>query len=182
MSRVFAVDPGAERLGWAVLDGCKGDFKLVDSGILALPREKRKNGFDKDEEFQVYKLRLINNTTIKVAGLFHRYLPTVLVSETVPAVGGGSFIAATQSELAKTAITVFQAFAFSSGLLVFQIGATTIKKRVAGAKDATKAKVRNGVIEVFPEVKESLTKETTGKKPVWDRSDGIATGIAHLTG
>lgn len=174
MSKVLAIDPGAKRLGWAVLDDHHDDdVKLIDSGILGVDRGD-------GEAFQAYKLRLINYFAQKVPVLLRKHLPTVVVSETQPAVGGGNFIAATQSELAKTAVTIFHAFAYAGSLKVIQIGASTIKKAATGDSKATKAKVRNSVIKVFPDIAEELKKETTGEKK-WDRSDAIAIGLAYFS-
>jgi len=178
MIRILAVDPGALRLGWAVLER-KQDrtLEVIDSGVLGLARGQMGA---KNEEYQLYKLRLIDYFVKVVPPLFQKYLPTRFINETQPAVGGGNFIAATQSELAKTAVTIFQVFAYINSIPVTQIGSTTIKKAVGKNKSATKAKVRDGVIEVFPNLAKELKIETTGSKPVWDRSDAIATGIAYF--
>ena len=177
MTRILAVDPGAERLGWAVIDCPYDEFKpkVHDSGILGIHREPK-------EEYQPYKMRLIDYWAHKGAWLFYTYRPLVFVSETQPAVGGGSFIAATQSELAKTAVTILQAQAFERGLKVIQVAANSVKAYVAGKKDATKAKVRNGVIEKLGDeaIATLLKSETTGQKPVWDRSDALAAGVTYL--
>lgn len=179
MVRVLAIDPGAVRLGWSVVNQPQdGPLEVVDSGILGL--ERGRNGA-KNEEFQVYKLRLIDYFVQKVPVLLRKYLPTTLVNEIQPAVGGGNFIAATQSELAKTALTVFQTFALAGAIRVEQLGSTTIKKRVANDGRATKAKIRNAVVEYFPDLGEELKRETTGPKPVWDRSDALATALAYLS-
>lgn len=178
--RILAIDPGAERLGWAVIDRQDGGVpKVHASGILGLERRLQKNGHAKDEEYQKYKLRLIDYWVVKAPALLRDYGITKVVAETLPAVGGGSFIAATQSELAKTAITVIFAFAMKSLCTVIQIGATTVKTAIGGTKDATKARVRNGVIYFLPDFGPELKKETTGDKPVWDRSDAIAIGLAY---
>jgi Holliday junction resolvasome RuvABC endonuclease subunit len=175
MSRIIAIDPGAERLGWAVIDTENDEHRVVGSGIWGLARKPT-------EDFQPYKLRLIEYWVVKTPKLLREFPTTRLVNELMPAVGGGNFIAATQSELAKTALTVIQAFAIKQLVTVCQIGATSIKASIGGSKKASKAKVRNGVIEALddPELAAELKRETTGEKPVWDRSDAIATGLAHL--
>lgn len=171
--RVLAIDPGAERLGWAVLDRIDGGIPVLHaSGIWGLSRKPK-------EDFQPYKLRLISYWSIKAPMLLRQNTGTRLISEILPAVGGGNFAVATQSELAKAAITVIQAFAMKALWTVEQIGATTIKKAIGGSKTASKAKVRNGVIHFLPDLKDELKTETTGSKPVWDRSDAIATGLTY---
>lgn len=171
MSRILAIDPGAERLGWALLEGPVKP-EVLDSGILGLHREPK-------EEFQKYKLRLIKYWANLAPVLFAQTQPDIIVNETLPAVGGGNFIAATQSELAKTAITVIHTWAFYQGLVVAQVGATTVKAKIGGVKNATKAKVRNGVTAFFPELTFELKKESVSSPPVWDRSDAIAIGATY---
>jgi Holliday junction resolvasome RuvABC endonuclease subunit len=174
LNRLLAIDPGAERCGWAIMSKPEGKPILVNSGILGVHRND-------GEPFQDYKLRLTEYWATKIPGLFYKYQPLVTVNEIVPAVGGGNFILATQSELAKTVVTIMQAFAYSRAMTVRQIAASTIKKKLTGNKDATKAKVRNAVIEQLPDLKDELRKETTGDKPVWDRSDAIGTGLVYLS-
>lgn len=176
MRRILSVDPGAERLGWAVIDTPYDELmpEVRASGILGLHRED-------GEKYQVYKLRLIDYWAIHAPKLLSKHRPTLLVSETQPAVGGGNYIAATQAELAKTAITILQAWAYHSGLTVVQIAGSTVKKAIGGKQDASKAKVRNGVIpHVSPELGLRLKKQSVGKPAVWDESDAIAIGLAHL--
>jgi Holliday junction resolvasome RuvABC endonuclease subunit len=163
--RVLAFDPGAERMGWAVLeDGPKPVY--VASGIIRFHRRP-------NEEYQHYKLRLEEHYTYVGPELLSNYHPDRVVNETVPAVG---FNNATQADLAKTAITVIHAMAYERDFPVYQIGATTIKTQIGGSKKATKVKVRNGVIMLLPEL--------AGRKKEWvkvfDESDAIATGLTAL--
>jgi Holliday junction resolvasome RuvABC endonuclease subunit len=173
MTKVLAFDPGAERMGWALIEGTLGDRKLKprwwDSGIIELHRGSA--------DFQEYKLKLIRHVHNRVNDLIAWLEPDEVSSEIVPAVGGGNFIAATQSHLAHTAATVTQAVAISHDLQIFQIGATTVKKNIGGNGKATKVKVRNGVYHFFPFLKESRGEFW---KKVFDESDAIAIGLAHL--
>jgi Holliday junction resolvasome RuvABC endonuclease subunit len=69
--------------------------------------------------------------------------------------------------------------AFGRGSSVAQISARTVQSRIAkrtASKNITKAQVRNGVIELMPEVGIDLTQHLME----WDRWDAIAIGLCHL--
>lgn len=166
-------DPGAERMGWSVLEAqpdSKGiSVTYIDSGITECKREA-------DEDYQPYKLRLIKFWTFVAPAMIEKHKPDVIVSEILPAVGGGNFVVATQSELAKAAVTVIHSQAFWNDIPVYQVGATTVKKVVGGKSKATKVGVRNGVIALFPE----LAPRRVDWIKVFDESDAIAIGATHL--
>ncbi len=181
--RILAIDPGAERMGWAIMDRIDGNNPTVfESGFLGIERRTKRRGFKTDEPFQEYKLRVINYFVHKSTWIFHKFPLTKMVNEILPATGGGNFIAATQSELAKTALTVLHARATERLVTIVQIGATSIKTVIGGKKDASKARVRNGVIERLDDdvLIQTLKTETTGGSPIWDRSDAIATGFTYF--
>jgi Holliday junction resolvasome RuvABC endonuclease subunit len=156
-------------MGWAVLSENSGSPIYVSSGIIACDRGAK-------EDFQPYRLRLIEHTMEEAIELLHTFDPAIVVSEIVPAVGGGNFIAATQSELAKAALTAFQVLSLLYGVELAQLGATTIKARIGGSKKATKVRVRNGVIDALPE----LVDRRKEWVKVFDESDAIAVGLAYL--
>lgn len=184
MTKVLALDPGAERMGWAIIEGDHnpGGFdpqklpKWIDSGIWACPRE----GMD----FQPYKLKMMSYMRGRISTTLSWHSGVdELVSEIVPAVGGGNFVAATQSYLANSAACVAQTVAMELTVSVFQVGATTIKKKIGGKKDATKVRVRNGVYIFFPFLQVSrgeVWKHGNNGKAMFDESDAIAAGLTHL--
>ena len=163
--RLLAIDPGAKRAGYAVLEHGP---KYVDSGILSVERG--------DKEYQAYKLELIEYWTFQAQHLFEDYSPEFVVSEIVPAVGGGNFVVATQSQLAQCVATVIQALAYDAGIGVSQLSAGHVKRQIGGIKDASKVKVRNGVLSFFPEL-EGRRKELTNPS---DESDAIGIGLCAL--
>ncbi len=173
--RILAIDPGALRLGFAVLEeGAKNKPpKYVASGIYGLERGGNKS---KPEPFQQYRLRLIDFWIQAAPKLFESHTPDLVVGEIVPAVGGGNFRAATQSQLAETAITVVFVVAKQNGIPVEQIGATSAKRRIGGSKTATKVKVRNGVFKLMPETE----RYRVAWKRVFDTSDAFAIALTYL--
>lgn len=166
-------------MGWAIIANPhdKFDPAYVASGVLGLIRE----GDEKNPEaYQKYKLRLVEHFTVKAEVMFRDYSPVVFVNEIQPAVGGGNFTAATQAELAKTSMVVFQSIAFRQAVSVQQFGSNTIKKAVTGDKKASKVKVRNSVIEYFPQLADRKKAWQAGPgKEGFDESDAIAAALTY---
>ena len=170
--KVLAYDSGAEKMGWSVVQG-DGETapEYIDSGIAKFPRHK--------QDYQPYKLKLIQHWTYLAPAQFLRYKPDAIACETLPAVGGGSFVAATQSELGKAAITTVMAMAFERDIPVYQLAAVTVKARIGGSKKASKVQVRNGVIQLLP-VLEPRKFEWTDSKKNMDEPDALGVGLTHL--
>lgn len=120
---------------------------------------------------------------VKVLGLIMTYRPTVIANEIVPPVtathgGGGTFASnGVQAQLAATAVTTLQAVAIGLEVPVRQVSAITVKTQIGGAKSASKVKVRNGVFEHFPEIKDEKWAEWV---KVHDESDACGVGIVAL--
>ena len=169
--RVLGIDPGAERLGWAIVESGKPP-KEVAVGISGLQR----SGNGSKEPYHEYRLRLIEYWSVESVSLLEQYSPDALYNEIVPVVGGGNFFAATQSQLASTALTVIQLEAIRRGIEVKQFGANTVKKNIGGGKKATKVKVRNGVYRLLPST-ERFRKEWV---KVHDSSDACAVALTGL--
>jgi crossover junction endodeoxyribonuclease RuvC len=165
--RVLGIDPGAERCGWGVVEGDgQTEPKYIDSGVIRLARRPK-------EEYQPYKLRLIEYWTICGPKLLNDYKPDKVCSEIVPAIG---FNNAVQAQLAQVSIITIQALTIERGFPVTQVGATTVKKRIGRKKDATKVGVRNGMITLLPVLaprKFEWTKE-------FDEPDGLAIALTEL--
>jgi Holliday junction resolvasome RuvABC endonuclease subunit len=169
--RVLSFDPGAERMGWASIEADDTGLHYHMSGLIPIPRGKMKP--------QEYKLDLIATVAYWTPTLFDLTEPDAVVSETVPSVGGGNFIAAAQSYMANTAIVTVQAIAFTGGYPVFQIAANSVQSKIAigrTGRKVTKVQVRNGVIKLFPELEDR--KRDWVK--VFEEPDAIAIGAAHL--
>lgn len=172
--RVLAFDPGALRCGWAIVSEGQGKYEYHDSGIYGLDR------LDSPKEpYQQYRLRLIKYWAHTSSWLYADNWVDGVVSEIIPAVGGGNFGADTQGKLAATVQTVIETMAHWAHLSIWQLAAVTVKKQVTGVGRATKPKVRDGVLTMLPEL-ESRRKEWTGKDAVWDEVDALAVGLAYL--
>lgn len=173
--KVLGVDPGAIRMGFGCVSLGDESKDPVDEGsdIFGLKRERNES---KDEPFHKYRLRLIDYWIQQAPEVLERYRPDLVVGEIVPVVGGGNFVAATQSQLATTAVTVFYVVTRQNGIPVEQMGATSIKARIGGSKKATKVAVRNGVFSFLPET-ERFRDEM---KKVFERSDAYGVALTKL--
>lgn len=159
------MDPGAERCGWAILDSGP---KLIDCGVAKWPRD--------GQDFQKYRLVLEHSAYWHWDNLLSANNIYGIVNETVPAVG---FNVSTQAYLANCVASTLHCAAYGRGLTVAQVSARTVQTRIAKRKETnniTKAQVRNGVIELMPEVGIKLTKHLME----WDRWDAIAIGLCYL--
>lgn len=164
--RVLALDPGAKRMGWAVLaQGPTGP--LYDgSGIIGLDRGA-------SEKYQDYRVRLIQHVVSEGNALLALMTPRELVSEILPVRGFNNM---SQPLLAATAITTMQTICHEFGMPLHQIGATTIKARIGGHQKASKVQVRNGVLQLLPQL---LPKKRQWVKE-FDEPDAIAVGLTYL--
>lgn len=172
--KVLSIDPGAKRLGYACISLENDEYRLLFSGIKGLERGT--------ETFQAYRMNLIRYWVNNLSRILIRaeYAGALskpnIVSEILPAVGGGNFAVATQNQLVLAALTTCQALAIERDFKWSEISAPTIKKNVTGLKpkEATKIQVRNAVLEVFPELKPRK------KDIIADETDAIAIGLAGL--
>jgi Holliday junction resolvasome RuvABC endonuclease subunit len=185
---VLGLDPGALNMGYAFLRRHGDKYQYLDSGIDGVTRLE-------DEGFQDYKWRLIHHWVTE----FPHYLSflnenadpgekVLIASEIVPAVGSGNFSVATQSDLAKAAITVCQVIAVLNGFEWEEISSSTVKKAVYGMASkppkkkggkrgkVTKVNVVDAVCEALPGIK-GKRKEFVDAP---DQSDGLAVALTAL--
>lgn len=172
--RVLAIDPGAVRCGFSVLDFTSKKKEPESVGLGFFGIDRKRDG--KKIPYQQYRFEVIDLWIDQANALILKYQPNELVAEIVPPVGSDNFVIATQSQLAATAITTIQVIAKQYSIPLFQIGATTVKKKIGGNKKATKVAVRNGVFQILPEL-ERFKKEWVS---VFDVSDAVAIGLTHL--
>jgi len=171
--RVLAFDPGADRMGYALLETGP---KEVMSGHEAHPPSGIK-GVEKleGETYQDHRIRIIEFWAHTANEFVKIFQPDIIVNEIVPPTGGniGNLI---HRQKAMTAITAVQVVAIQSGIEIKQIAASTVKKHIGGTGKATKVAVRNGVIELIP----STERFKPEWKTVFDHSDAFAVGLTAL--
>lgn len=161
--RLLALDPGAKRMGWAVFDTSRYEA----SGVFGVEQEKL--------TYQNYRLKIVEEFTIWMHRMVLARNPDILVSETLPSRGFNNMA---QAILAHTALTCCQSIAFdlSQTRQVSQIAAATVKTHIGGKVKATKVQVRNGVLQLIPELADKKSQWTK----VFDESDAIAVGLTYL--
>lgn len=168
--RVLFFDGGAKRLGWASVERTEAGLPAYHiSGILDLDKPE-------GEAFQAYRLRLTEELTNSIPALVELTQPDEIVTETLPPVGFNNSV---QSYLVNVALTVVHVVALQRGLPLSQIGATTIQSRIAigrKGRKTTKAQVRNGVIQLLPELSDRKSQWVK----VFDEPDAIAGALTHL--
>lgn len=149
MSRCLSLDPGASKLGWAIVDQIEevfpaGQFRyvVVDYGVLELPKRDKKRGFNTqmDESTQkVYR---------HFADLHSRYYITHVAWEMVPAFGAMS-----ERERVAACLTAFKIAAWKEPIYG-TMGWTPrgMKKALTGNDKASKEQVKDKVFELFPDL------------------------------
>lgn len=168
MSTVLAIDPGATRAGWAVLQGEKGSATHLGSGVIHHPRLPK-------QTFQIYRMGLAERWVEEGFYLMEEYEPEILISETVPSRGPEIM---DQLYLANVQVTTLHAVAMMYGVKVLQVSARTVQAEIAKRKPkvkVTKPQVRNGVIDRLPELETRLK----GSK-IFEESDALSIGLWWL--
>lgn len=171
---ILSIDGGAERLGWALLDKENGKPVYLDSGLIRTSRPPKVS-------FQDYRLQLIHTYVTALTAPGSVFDPSFIpvervVNETLPPIG---FNVGVQAYQVNVALTTVQALAFNADIPVSQIAANTVQSLIAikgKGKKITKVHVRNGVIQLLPELehrKSDWVKE-------FDEPDAIAVGLAYL--
>ena len=167
--RILSIDPGGEKMGWAVLDPGP---TYVGSGVLRWPRE--------GQPYQPYRMYLTKQVRFEVALLIGLFEPEKIVCEIVPAIGGEGFMKSGQGYIANVVATTVHNVAMGCHIPVEQVGARSweakIAKRKIKSEKISKAKIRNGVLVHLPELKEDLSKYLNE----WDRWDALGIGLFTL--
>lgn len=175
--RLLAIDPGATRMGWAVLDyTCENvndenptSITYVASGILGFPKME-------GEGWQDYRMRLIQYWAFQTEEIIQDYSPHRFANETIPVIGVGK--ASAQSVLANAALASVQTIIAKHHIPIQQVAAISVKARIGRDRSASKVGVRNGVIEYFPYL--APRKKDWTKSDTFDEPDAIAIGLVAL--
>lgn len=167
---VLAIDPGAERIGWASLEGPlpNGLPGYHLSGVIPIPRGTQK--------FQEYRMALAATLVHWCPTLFELTQPDIVVSEIVPSRGAAIN---EQLYLSNVAISTIHAVAMAQGIECVQVAARTVQTRIAirgKSKGVTKPQVRNGVLKLLPELEHRRSDWTK----IYEEPDALAIGLNHL--
>lgn len=173
--RVLSFDPGSVRMGWAVQDGAPPARPThVASGVFYYPRGDR-------ELYQPYRLKMLrdwfeNNAPM----LLEEYQPDKVVNEVVPSRGAGE-AGTTLLILAQSNVDAVHCACMVWGTPFEQVSASTMQKAVYGehkkGEKITKAKLRNAVLQWYPELREEYWKAWLKQ---FEQPDAIGVGIAGM--
>lgn len=165
-----------DRLGFGVVDS--SPFELSNMGVIPNPKDPLL-GYNEN----------LNNGIRNITEQFQRvimiYNPDEIAAEIVPVGKLGS-----RSESTVAAITVCKTIAFLFGIPWNDYGANTVKLAVAGEGNATKARVRNAILQLFPDwtdkhqaEKDKQKRDEGMKRPPGipqDAFDGSAIAVTHI--
>lgn len=174
--KVLGLDPGFERLGFGVVHN---EPKLTLETLGIIPTE-----WDHTRSWNENLNSGIENIADQFPRLLMIYDPKEIAAEIVPTGKLGS-----KTELVISSITVCKVIAYLYGIPWKDYGANTVKKTVASEGNATKAQVRNAILELFPELKtkhqaeKAKQKKDGMKRPPGipqDAFDGAAIAVTHL--
>lgn len=165
--RVLGIDSGAKRCGLAVL--CD-----TDKGLSLQYADYVEQGALAGEKYGDHRRRLVAEWTVSLEAAICGFQPDLVVCETVPITGAAN--ASGQRLKALMVVVVAQSICVRFGIPFKEVGANTVKKRLTGNGDATKPKVREAVISVFPELA-ARRKEMVA---VPDISDAVAVALTGL--
>lgn len=158
---VVGVDSGLTRLGLGAVKIEGDELDLLTYGMIAHPRSS-------DSKYNAH----LNEGIRQIVDGFPRFLdiahPTFIVGETVPPGRLGS-----NSELVVAAITSCKVIAFQFGIDWYDIAANTVKLQVTGDGRATKAKIRNTILDSFPLMAERHTKMKKEQKKDGEKAVGL---------
>lgn len=159
---ILGIDPGMVRFGWGsvVLDA-EHQIELGLCGMIAHPR-------DTNAPFNEYLDEGIAQITDQFPVILSILQPTFIAAETVPTGRLGS-----RSELVVAAITTAKVIAHQWGIPWHNMGANTVKKLITDDGNATKARIRNAIIETFPVLGEKHKAAKVEQKKQGEKMDGI---------
>lgn len=171
MIKVLGIDPGMIRLGFALVEKHEEDINIGPYALIAHPRDEKEN-------YNPWINRGINQIVNEFPVLLSLTQPDIIVAETIPVGKLGS-----NSESAVAAITSCKVIAFQWGLPWRDIAARTVKKHFVGDGDATKARVRNKALAMYPSLQEkhNALKEQSreaGEKPLKGLEQDIFDAVA----
>lgn len=165
MVNVLGIDPGMTNLGWGSVIDNGEELSLGLSGLIAHPR-------DTAATYNEYLNAGIEQITEKFPVILSLVQPTYITSEFVPAGKLGS-----RSETTVASITCCKVIAFQWGVPWYDIGANTVKKILTDDATATKARIRNAVIEYFPPIGENHAAAKKEQKAAGEKMTGIAQDV-----
>ncbi len=159
--RVLGIDGGMTRLGIGAVE-LKGDeLRLITYGLIQNPRGA-------DEKFNAHLNAGIKQIVDDFPKLLDMITPSIIVSETIPAGKLGA-----NDSLVIAAVTTCKVVAHQFGIKWYDIAAVTAKKQLTGDYRASKATVRNTVLDIFPSINVRHKQQKTEQKNHGEKMIGL---------
>lgn len=143
--RLMGIDPGMTRLGYATVN-VGASIELISYGVISHP-------IDPALKFNAHLNAGIARLADSLPKLVYDSNVSTVTAETVPPGKLGS-----NDALVIAAITTCKVICHQFGINWLDIAASTIKKEMTGDGRATKARMKNQVLAMFPEVDEAHKK------------------------
>lgn len=167
LSKIIGIDSGAKKCGFA----CISNTWAEEVGLSLIWADSIGQEAEVGEKYGEHRRRLVGDWTNFLAGLFDEWTPSLVVCETVPITGAAN--ASGQRLKALMVVVVAQVLCVQRGIVFTEVGANTVKKCLTGNGLATKPKIREAVIDVFPELAER--RKEMIQEP--DISDAVAVAL-----
>ena len=158
---MLGIDPGMKRLGLAIVErDSKGNIVLLTHGLIHNPRDTL--------SYNDYLNESIHEIVVDFSRFLGLTTPDLIVAERVPP---GKLRAS--SELVFCAVTTCKVIAYQWDIEWKDIAANTVKSIVAGEGNASKVKVRNAVINLFPKLGDHHKKMKEEQKQLGEKLIGL---------
>lgn len=161
MVSVLGIDPGMTNFGWGSVKVDDEEISLGLCGMISHPR-------DDATPYNEYLDAGIAQVCEQFPVILSLVQPDFIVAEYVPPGKLGS-----RSELVVAAATAAKVIAFQWGIEWIGMGASSWKKNVIGDSTATKATIRNSMINAFPSLGERHASQKKEQKSKGEKVVGI---------
>lgn len=170
MVSILGIDPGLARFGWSGINLEEGEVSLGLCGLISHPR-------DTAVPFNEYMDTGIAQIADQFPVLLSLVQPHVIYAEYVPPGRLGS-----RSELVVAAITTAKTIAYQWGIEWHGIASSSWKKLLVDDASATKARVRNHLLESFPSLQEKHASQKEEQKKLGETVTGIPQDVFDSIG
>lgn len=170
MVSILGVDPGAMNFGWASISLEANEISLGLCGLIQTPRSEYPGYND-------YLDACVAQISEQFPVILSLVQPDLIYSEFVPPGRLGS-----RSELVTAASSVAKTIAFQWGVEWHGIAASSWKKIVLDDSTATKARIRNHMLDCFPSLAQRHKQQKEEQKAEGEKAVGIPQDVFDSLG
>lgn len=170
MITILGVDPGAQNFGWAAVTLEDSVISLGLCGLIQTPRSEYPGYND-------YLDAMVAQVSEQFPVILSLVQPQMIYSEYVPPGRLGS-----RSELVTAASSVAKTIAFQWGVEWHGIAASSWKKIVLDDSTATKARIRNHMLDCFPSLASRHKQQKEEQKAKGEKAIGVPQDVFDALG